>query len=90
MTNYKETLNLPKTGFAMKANLANREPAMIKRWEDEGGPANDAGPISDHPTLRDTAMAFARDELPVSRLRDLRDGGRWGQDAPGSSRPIGA
>jgi len=35
MTNYKETLNLPKTGFAMKANLANREPAMIKRWEDE-------------------------------------------------------
>jgi len=36
MTNYKETLNLPKTGFAMKANLANREPAMIKHWEDEG------------------------------------------------------
>ena len=35
MTNYKDTLNLPKTGFAMKANLANREPAMIKRWEDE-------------------------------------------------------
>ena len=28
-----------------------------KRWEDEGGPANDAGPISDHPTLRETAMA---------------------------------
>ncbi|APE27589.1 isoleucine--tRNA ligase [Aurantiacibacter gangjinensis] len=28
-----------------------------KRWEDEGGPANDSGPISDHPTLRETAMA---------------------------------
>ncbi len=28
-----------------------------KRWENEGGPANDAGPISDFPTLRETAMA---------------------------------
>lgn len=34
MTNYKETLNLPKTNFAMKANLANREPAMLKNWLD--------------------------------------------------------
>jgi isoleucyl-tRNA synthetase len=31
---YKETLNLPKTGFPMKANLTEREPAMIKFWED--------------------------------------------------------
>ncbi len=30
--NYKATLNLPKTGFPMKANLANREPEMLKRW----------------------------------------------------------
>ena len=30
--NYKTTLNLPKTGFPMKANLANREPEMLKRW----------------------------------------------------------
>ena len=29
---YKDTLNLPKTGFPMKANLANREPEMLKRW----------------------------------------------------------
>jgi len=28
--NYKDTLNLPKTGFPMKGNLANREPAMLK------------------------------------------------------------
>ncbi|KXX65294.1 isoleucine--tRNA ligase [Marichromatium gracile] len=33
MTDYKQTLNLPKTGFAMKANLAQREPEMLKRWE---------------------------------------------------------
>jgi len=30
--NYKNTLNLPKTGFPMKANLANREPETLKRW----------------------------------------------------------
>ncbi len=33
---YKKTLNLPKTKFRMKANLANREPAQIKAWEDSG------------------------------------------------------
>ncbi len=31
---YKDTINLPKTNFAMKANLANREPQMIKAWEE--------------------------------------------------------
>ncbi len=30
---YKNTINLPKTGFPMKANLANREPAMLAAWE---------------------------------------------------------
>ncbi|MCJ7593939.1 MAG: isoleucine--tRNA ligase, partial [Desulfobacterales bacterium] len=32
---YKETLNLPKTGFPMKANLVKREPEMIEKWERE-------------------------------------------------------
>ena len=31
---YKDTLNLPQTGFPMKANLAQREPDMLKSWED--------------------------------------------------------
>jgi len=31
---YKETLNLPKTSFSMKANLAKKEPEMLKKWED--------------------------------------------------------
>jgi isoleucyl-tRNA synthetase len=31
---YKDTINLPKTAFKMKANLANREPGMVKAWED--------------------------------------------------------
>ena len=29
---YKDTINLPKTGFPMKASLANREPEMLKLW----------------------------------------------------------
>ncbi|MCP4005729.1 MAG: isoleucine--tRNA ligase [bacterium] len=29
---YKSTLNLPRTGFAMKANLVQREPEFQKRW----------------------------------------------------------
>jgi len=31
---YKETLNLPKTTFSMKANLARKEPEMLKWWEE--------------------------------------------------------
>ncbi|MCE2391770.1 MAG: isoleucine--tRNA ligase [Proteobacteria bacterium] len=30
---YKSTLNLPRTRFAMKANLVQREPQFQKRWE---------------------------------------------------------
>ncbi len=30
---YKKTLNLPKTKFPMKANLAQREPQRLKEWE---------------------------------------------------------
>lgn len=32
---YRDTLNLPQTGFNMKANLAQREPQVLKRWEKE-------------------------------------------------------
>lgn len=34
MTDYKDTLNLPKTAFSMKANLANREPQFLKDWDE--------------------------------------------------------
>ncbi len=34
MSDYKQTLNLPQTGFPMKANLPQREPQMLKRWYD--------------------------------------------------------
>jgi isoleucyl-tRNA synthetase len=32
--NYKDTLNLPRTEFPMKANLSGREPEMLKAWEE--------------------------------------------------------
>ncbi|MDR0476422.1 MAG: isoleucine--tRNA ligase [Desulfobulbaceae bacterium] len=32
---YRATLNLPQTGFAMKANLVQNEPKMLKKWEQE-------------------------------------------------------
>ena len=33
---YRDTLNLPKTGFKMKANLAQREPQVLNQWEKAG------------------------------------------------------
>ena len=33
-TDYNSTLNLPKTVFPMRANLAKREPDMLKHWEE--------------------------------------------------------
>ena len=32
---YKNTLNLPKTGFAMQAGLPKKEPEMLKAWEEK-------------------------------------------------------
>jgi isoleucyl-tRNA synthetase len=36
VADYKSTINLPNTGFPMKADLAKREPAMLDAWEKEG------------------------------------------------------
>lgn len=33
---YKNTLNLPQTGFPMKANLPSREPEQLRRWQELG------------------------------------------------------
>ena len=33
---YKDTLNLPRTDFPMKADLPHREPKTLKAWEDSG------------------------------------------------------
>ncbi|MGB0664886.1 MAG: isoleucine--tRNA ligase [Pontibacterium sp.] len=36
MTDYKATLNLPETAFPMRGNLAQREPKMLKQWQEMG------------------------------------------------------
>ena len=33
MADWKDTLNLPRTGFPMKANLPTAEPKAIARWD---------------------------------------------------------
>ncbi|HUF24799.1 MAG TPA: isoleucine--tRNA ligase [Vicinamibacterales bacterium] len=33
MPDWKDTLNLPRTGFSMKANLHEAEPRMLAKWE---------------------------------------------------------
>ena len=33
---YKQTLQLPSTDFPMRANLPQREPAMLEQWQGEG------------------------------------------------------
>ena len=33
VTDYKKTLNLPRTDFPMRANLAQREPEVLARWQ---------------------------------------------------------
>ncbi|CFQ49076.1 isoleucyl-tRNA synthetase [Yersinia frederiksenii] len=35
MSDYKNTLNLPETGFPMRGDLAKREPDMLKRWYEQ-------------------------------------------------------
>ena len=36
MSDYKSTLNLPKTAFPMKASLVQREPQRLKQWQKMG------------------------------------------------------
>lgn len=33
--NYKNTMNLPKTDFPMRGDLAHREPEILKKWQEE-------------------------------------------------------
>lgn len=35
MTDYKDTLCLPRTDFPMKGNLSRREPDMLRRWQEQ-------------------------------------------------------
>ena len=32
---YKDTLQMPNTGFEMRGNLPSKEPAILQKWEDD-------------------------------------------------------
>jgi isoleucyl-tRNA synthetase len=49
---YKNTINLPRTDFAMKADLARREPGMLAEWEK----SNRYGAIQQHAAGRERAF----------------------------------
>src|SRR5216110_1613047 len=65
--NYKDTLNLPKTDFPMKANLASREPEMLKKWEE-------AGPYAQIQAARAEAELFVLHDGPPFANGDVHMG----------------
>jgi len=65
--NYKDTLNLPKTDFPMKASLTTREPEMLKRW-------NEAGLYSQIQEARASAELFVLHDGPPFANGDVHMG----------------
>ncbi len=47
---YKDTINLPKTAFPMKAGLPNREPQILKKWSEIDAYHNLQSQRADAPT----------------------------------------
>ena len=50
---YKQSLNLPKTDFPMRANLAQLEPQMLKLWKDQDTYAKTLDESKERYTLHD-------------------------------------
>ncbi len=90
MTDYKSTLNLPSTAFPMKANLAQREPEMLRRWEEMGLYARQREAAAGRPrfVLHD-GPPYANGEIHIGHavnkvLKDIivKSRGLDGYDAP--------
>ena len=67
MTDYKSTITLPQTDFPMKADLARREPAAVRRWEERGTYAK----LRDEehfPTLESLVEQIHRDAAQARRI----------------------
>ena len=50
--NFKDSLNLPRTDFPMRANLNQNEPQTLKRWQKEGMYAKVTDARTDAPLYR--------------------------------------
>ena len=76
MTDYKDTLNLPKTGFPMKGNLPNREPEILGDWDkmDLYGQLRQAGAGSPRFVLHD-GPPYANGDIHIGHAlnKDLKD-----------------
>ena len=86
---YKETLNLPTTDFPMKANLAQREPELLARWEQEAstrpcGARRRAANASSCTTARPTPTATSTSGTPSTRSSRTSSSsrGRWPASTP--------
>ena len=64
MPEWKDTVNLPRTDFPMKANLPTSEPDALARWAS----MDLYGKIREH---RRGALAFLRDGLQPARALPL-------------------
>ena len=60
MADWKETLNLPRTDFPMKANLPVTEPAVLARWT---AMAEKAGAVADVCTYPKVGHFFTDETL---------------------------
>ncbi len=66
---YKKSLNLPKTAFAMRANLTQNEPQSQKRWDATGMYQRITGRDSDHrPFVFHDGPPYANGPIHVGHL----------------------
>ena len=69
---YKQTLNLPQTGFGMRANAVQREPELQGFWKDHGidgelGLNTTAAQLSPSMTARPTPTVLCTWGMPSTR-----------------------
>ena len=71
MADYKDTLNLPQTAFPMKADLAKREPDLLRYWQELDLYARQRAEFAPHRNLPaiDVAIAELVDEALRAELR---------------------
>ena len=78
---YKSTLNLPKTSFAMQAGLPKKEPEMLKAWEKQDVYGNLMKKNEGKPV-------FVLHDGPPYANGDIHLGTAHQQDAEGHHRPL--